>query len=101
MSRSEVEAILEPEGAYRTVPTEVAYHASWWPNGRLVLEDDDLIWGTPDGLWEGDAGNILVIYRQERVTNVAFVRTRKLDESYLRNLRWRAERLWRRICPSD
>jgi hypothetical protein len=96
MGRAEVEAILGPEGDYRTVPTELVYRAHWYTGRGFIVHDDDLVWGTPDGLWEGDAGNIRVIYRQGRVVKMAFVATERLEQSYLGNLRWRAERLWRR-----
>jgi hypothetical protein len=96
MSRTEVEAVLGPEGDYRTMPTKFVYLTQWYTGlGNFVVDDDY----TPDGLWESDAGNICVIYRQGRVTAKAFVMTSRLDQSYLDNLLWRAQRQWHRWFP--
>jgi hypothetical protein len=94
MSRTEVEAVLGPEGDYRTMPTKFVYLAQWYTERGA-----DYVDFTPDELWESDAGNICVKYRLGRVAAKKFVMTSRLDQSYLDNLVWRAKRQWHRWFP--
>jgi hypothetical protein len=113
MSRSEVEAILGAPGDYTSGPTasvEVQSYGwlNWAPRygpGGVTMIPGVTEWREPDGTvtckWEGDAIVIWVAFRSSGEASDAFgiVRDRRVEQSSLDNLLWRAKRQWRKWFP--
>ncbi len=105
MGRAEVEAIFGPPGDYRTRPID--------PSGALTIIDDPE-WNavrlsdepeTTEKVWRSDSVEIRVVYPKAGALTYALPWSADEVDQYLatqtpwENLRWRAERQWRRWFP--
>jgi hypothetical protein len=122
MCRAEVEAILGPPGDYRTGPTapppedlprRSPLEGQTSPSGDPVVEaatesPADFVVVVPqasvtsfflDPMWDGDDGLISVSFRDERVLSKQFAPRRRVPQTPLENLQWRAKRQWRKWFP--
>ncbi len=100
MSRAEVEAILGAPGDYTTGPGEKlrsTTDGSEYPEETADFPKNS----TPADWvqWSGDAGDIQVCYGPGGARYKSFWRSWRIEKTPLDNLRWRAERLWRRWFP--
>src|SRR5579871_904457 len=109
MTGSEVEAVLGPPGDYRRGPTTIHGFAgggwqAWDANGRPVAVGAGLgfgLRGTPSTTWQSDTAVIRVMFDASgRATNAELdTNLIRVEQSPLDNLRWRAERQWRKWFP--
>jgi hypothetical protein len=91
MSRAEVECILGgPPGDYRSVLTvRISYDAGY----PFELA------GPRPAVWKGNTGDVSVHFSQQGAEMPVFLGTFEVPQSFLENVLWRAERLWRRWFP--
>src|SRR5262249_14859791 len=98
MSRAEVEAILGPPGDYRTGP--VWYEDLGIVDGLTVPLENEF-----GARWYGDKAASYVFFTQSgcvedwKRVDQNWLRGRRVDQSPLDNLLWRAKRQWRKWFP--
>jgi hypothetical protein len=108
MTRSEVEAILGPPGDHSTAPLEdpdtsfQKYVLSYWrPYDSPVV--DRLYNVTVEYQviqWRGDTGIICVQFTlSDHVVSAGMWPVRRVEQTLLDNLLWRAKRQWHRWFP--
>ncbi len=95
MTEAEVEAILGPEGDYRSGPTDRG------PRTEEILLPEPLQtrsrptpYTSRWGHWQGDNGQIDVGYNAEKAVMKRFFPCQRVEQFPLGNLRWQAERQW-------
>ncbi len=97
MNRAEVEAILGPAGDYRTGPTQIA---SIGQRYFVTFRADDTWHEVPLTMWRSDRAIIGVGFGSSGLVEQKCCDPDcRLDQSALDDLRWRAERQWRRWFP--
>ena len=116
MSRNELVALLGPPGDYRSGPTRTFMPKRFCisimdPNMTFTPEDIEEetavrdFWGSYQdaevNAWQSDEGEILVKLADDHVVRAYFLQNERLNETYLENLQWRAERPFRRWIPWD
>jgi hypothetical protein len=86
-----VEAILGPADDYRTGPTHpesTVYNFFSGPQSGFVVKT-----------WYGDTATIELHFFGDRIVGMFYTPTRRVHQSPLQNVVWRAERLWRKWFP--
>jgi hypothetical protein len=106
MTRAEVEAILGPPGDHATAPLEDPdphwlVMSNWRPYDRPVVDRFYRVSVEYQVIqWRGDAGIICVEFTlSDHVVEAGMYPVKRVEQTLLGNLLWRAKRQWHRWFP--